>query len=212
MNRAGIRTIGDLAHYDAGPLRHLFGSFGAHLRELANGDDPRPVFADWQRKSYGEESTFEHDLELSSLELKRVLIAHGEAIGRRLRADHVHARTVTLKLKLARPLGGGRYPLLTRSATLRRSTDDGALIIQTAMDLLTRVRTQEKARLAGIQVHQLERENSLQLGLFNSPQAPESRAGRLNRALDTVTKRFGENALTRGLVQAERAAPTRRIK
>src|SRR5439155_23630711 len=110
MHRAGIRTVGDLARHDVTGLRHLFGSFGPHLHELANGNDPRHVIADWQRKSYGEENTFEHDLGLRSLELRRVLIAHGEAVGRRLRADDVRARTVTLKLKLARPLGRGRYP------------------------------------------------------------------------------------------------------
>ena len=212
MNRAGIKTIGDLARHDVTALRHLFGSFGPHLRELANGRDPRGVIADWQRKSYGEESTFEHDLELRSLELRRVLIAHGEAVGRRLRADRVHARTVTLKLKLARPLGGGRYPLVTRSTTLEESTDDGAAIARTAINLLDRVAVPERARLAGIQVHQLERENAMQLTLFESALELESRAGRLNRALDEVMRRFGENAVTRGLVHAERAAPTRRIK
>ena len=91
---------------------------GPHLHELASGHDPRPVIADWQRKSYGEENTFEHDLALDSIELRRVLIAHGDAIARRLRADGVRARTITLKLKLARPLGGGRYPMITRSFSL----------------------------------------------------------------------------------------------
>ena len=212
MNRAGIRTIGDLAHSDVTGLRHLFGSFGAHLHELANGRDPRRVIADWERKSYGEESTFEHDLELRSLELRRVLIAHGEAVGRRLRADSVRARTVTLKLKLARPLGGGRYPLVTRSATVEDPTDDGGAITRIAIGLLERVSVPERARLAGIQVRHLERENSDQLNLFDSPPEVESRAGRLNRALDDVVRRFGERAVTRGLVQAERTAPTRRIK
>jgi DNA polymerase-4 len=190
----------------------MFGSFGPHLHELANGHDPRGVLADWQRKSYGEESTFERDLELRSLELRRVLIAHGEAVGRRLRADLVRARPVTLKLKLARPLGGGRYPLVTRSTTLDASTDDGAAIARTAISLLDRVSMRERARLAGIQAHQLERENAKQLRLFDSVRELESRAGRLNRALDAVVRRFGENAVTRGLVHAERAAPTRRIK
>ena len=59
MNQAGIRTIGDLGRHDVTALRHMFGSFGPHLHQLANGDDPRGVLADWQRKSYGEESTFE---------------------------------------------------------------------------------------------------------------------------------------------------------
>jgi DNA polymerase-4 len=212
MNQAGIHTIGELAHHDASALRHLFGSFGPHLHELANGHDPRPVIADWQRKSYGEESTFERDLGLGSLELKRVLIAHGEAVGRRLRADCVRARTVTLKLKLARPLGGGRYPLITRSITLDAPTDDGAAVARAATNLLERVAVQEKARLAGIQVHHLEQQNEMQLTLFDSPRQRQSRAGRLNQALDAVVQRFGENAITRGLVHAERAAPTRRIK
>ncbi len=212
MNRAGIQTIGDLARHDVTVLRHLFGSFGPHLHELANGHDPRRVIADWQRKSYGEESTFEHDLELSSLELRRVLIAHGEAIGRRLRADHVCARTVILKLKLARPLGGGRYPLVTRSTTLETATDDGAEIARTAINLLGRVPTLERVRLAGIQAHQLEHENVMQLALFDSRHELESRAKRLNQALDAVIRRFGENAVTRGLAHAECAAPTRRIK
>jgi DNA polymerase IV len=212
MNRIGITTIRDLARHDVTELRHTFGSFGAHLHELANGHDPRPVIADWQRKSYGEESTFEHDLELGSLELKRVLIAHGEAVGRRLRTDNVRARTVTLKLKLARPLGGGRYPLVTRSVTLENSTDDGGRIARTAINLLERVPILDMVRLAGIQVHQLERENEVQLTLFDSAPRDESRVRRLNRALDEVSRRFGENAITRGMVHAERAAPTRRIK
>jgi DNA polymerase-4 len=212
MNQIGITTIGELARHDATELRLLFGSFGAHLHELANGRDPRPVIGDWHRKSYGEESTFEHDLELGSLELKRVLIAHGEAVGRRLRADYVRARTVTLKLKLARPMGGGRYPLVTRSVTFETSTDDGGRIARYAIHLLERVPNLDKVRLAGIQVHQLERKNEMQLALFDSASRDESRAGRLNKALDEVSRRFGENAITRGLVHAERATPTSRIK
>jgi hypothetical protein len=35
---------------------------------------------------------------------------------------------------------------------------------------------------------------------------------RLNQALDSVAKKFGAEAVTRGLARAERAAPTRRIK
>jgi DNA polymerase-4 len=212
FHRLGIMTVGDLARYEPMALRSAFGSLGAHLHELALGRDPRPVVADWQRKSYGEESTFERDFALDSLELRRVLIAHGEAIGRRLRADRVRARTVTLKLKLARPLGGGRYPILTRSISFDAATDDGAAIAQAAISLLERVSVPEQARLAGIHVHQLERHGSTQLVLFDPPRASASRARRLNQALDEVARRFGENALTRGLVQADRAAPTRRIK
>jgi DNA polymerase-4 len=212
MHQLDIRTIGDLARHDAGDLRSRFGSFGPHLYELANGRDPRSVVADWQRKSYGEENTFEHDLALDSLELKRVLIAHADALGRRLRADQVHARTVTLKLKLARPLGDGRYPLVSRSSSLDDATDDSAAIAKIAIALIARVTAREKVRLAGIQVHNLERADSSQLGLFDSPAGAAAKSARLNRALDAVARRFGDEAVTRGLTHAERAAPSRRVK
>jgi DNA polymerase-4 len=213
LNEAGIRTIGDLASFDLARLRSHLGSFGAHLHELANGRDPRPVIGDWERKSYGEESTFEHGQALGSLELRHVLIAHGEALARRLRADGVRARTITLKLKLARPLGGGRYPLLTRSLSIDSATDDGAAITRIAIQLIERVKVPEKVRLAGVQVHNLERPDTRQIGLFDLAALREAgRRSRLNRALDEVTRRFGEDAITRGLAHAERAAPSRRIK
>src|SRR5579863_359433 len=242
LQRMGIITIGDLAARDSAALRAMLGSFGAHLYELAHGRDPRPVVGDWQRKSYGEENTFERDLALDALELKRTLIAHAAALGRRLRADQVQARTITLKLKLARPLGGGRYPSLTRSYSLDAATDDTGAIARTAIALLERVDDRDRIRLAGIQAHNLERLDAAQLGLFDRRQGANqrneveragesascvpgnesvtrgqgqdqaSKASRLNRALDQVTTRFGAAAVTRGMTEATRAAPTRRIK
>jgi DNA polymerase-4 len=212
MHECGIKTVGDLARRDPSELKSMFGSMGSHLHELASGNDSRPVVADWQRKSYGEENTFAQDVALDSLDLQRVLIAHGDAIARRLRADGVRARTVTLKLKLARPLGGGRYPLITRSYSLDGTTDDGPEISRVASQLLSKVGHREKIRLAGVQVHQLERADTSQFALFEPAPADDRKRDRLNRALDSVAKKFGDEAVTRGLAKAERAAPTRRIK
>jgi hypothetical protein len=129
-----------------------------------------------------------------------------------LRADRVRARTITLKLKLARPLGGGRYPLLTRSLSLESTTDDTAVIARSAIALLARVPRDDRIRLAGIHAHNLERIDTSQLGLFDGWQQAASKASHLNRALDRVTERFGSNAVSRGMVEVSRAAPSRRIK
>jgi DNA polymerase IV len=212
MHAQGIRTIGDLARRDPSELKGLFGSMGPHLQELASGNDSRTVEGDWRRKSYGEENTFARDHSLDSIELRRALIAHGDAIARRLRADGVRAKTITLKLKLARPLGGGRYPLITRSFSLDGTTNDGPEISRVAMALLSKVDGRDKIRLAGVQVHQLERADDAQFGLFESAPVEDRKRDRLNRALDSVAKKFGDEAVTRGLARAERAAPTRRIK
>jgi DNA polymerase-4 len=213
LTQMGIKTIGELARFDVTQLRSQFGSLGLHIHELANGRDPRAVIGDWQRKSYGEECTFERDYAPDSLALKRALIAHGEELGRRLRADGIRARTVTLKLKLARPLGSGRYPILTRSLSIENSTDDGAEISGIAIQLLAQVKTPEKIRLAGVQVSNLERIDSRQMRLFDQTALRNAtRRARLNLALDQVTRRFGEDVLTRGLTRVARAAPTHRIK
>lgn len=212
MLRAGIRTLGDLARFDVSRLGAMFGSAGPYLQELACGVDPRPVESDCDRKSYGEECTFEEDLEADSPTLRATLVAHGDALGRRLRADGAKARTITLKVKLARPLGGGRYPIVTRSATLERPTDDGAEISAVAIGRLARVEKRERIRLAGIHAHNLVRAADRQPGLFDEMLMAPSRRERLNRALDEVAQRFGEGAVTRGLARAERASPTRRIK
>jgi DNA polymerase-4 len=211
LHGAGIQTIGDLARANAVWLRGRFGWMGTHLRELALANDPREVIADWKRKSYGEESTFERDLRIDSLDLKRVLIAHGEELGRRLRSDNVKAKTVILKVKLARPLGGGRYPILTRSLSSDCATNDGGEISRQAIRLLGRIRETEAIRLAGVQVHNLERPDTSQFELFDQPPA-ETRSARLNRALDSIAKKFGDDAVSRGQVQASKAAPTTRIK
>jgi DNA polymerase IV len=212
MHQLSIRTIGDLAARDIPSLKAEFGSMGPHLRELANGIDSRTVIADWQRKSYGEESTFDRDLALGSVELKRILIAHGEAIARRLRADRVRARTITLKLKLARPLGEGRYPIVSRSLSVESATDDGAAISKLAIALTVRVATTDKIRLAGVHVHNLERSETRQFGLFDAAPASDTKRARLNAALDKITNRYGDTTVTRGLARAERATPTRRVK
>jgi len=126
----------------------------------------------------------------------------------------VRARTITLKLKLARPLGGVAYPLVTRSFSLEQSTNDGPEITRSRSSAEPRARFAPRFGLAGVQVHQLERVDDSQLGLFDAAAAvaDDRKRDRLNRALDVVSKKFGEEAVTRGLVRVERAAPSRRIK
>ena len=126
MHECGIKTVGDLARRDPIELKAMFGSMGPHLHELASGIDTRAVIADWQRKSYGEENTFAHDLALDSIELRRVLIAHGDAIARRLRADGVRARTSDAEAENCasarrRPLSADHAQLFTRRDDQRRS-------------------------------------------------------------------------------------------
>ncbi len=206
----GIETIGALAATPEERLQAVFGSLGAELRRLARGEDARAVRPDREAKSYGEEQTFARDV-AARARLHEAIAAHADAIARRLRRDGVCGRRITLKLKLARALGGGRYPLLTRSQTLERPTDDGATIAAAARALLARADPPTALRLLGVSVGGLAPSAAAQLA-FPAADREAARRARLNRAVDSIHARFGDDALRRGLAPTTRAGLSHGIK
>ena len=157
-------TIGDLAATQDEHLRATLGAFGVGLARLARGEDERDVEPYREAKSYGEENTFARDVATRAA-LTGPIRAHADAVARRLRHDRVAGHGVTVKLKLARPLGGGRYPLVTRSMALKRPTDDGDAIARAALTLLERVDPWEPIRLVGVSVTRLVASDETQLTL-----------------------------------------------
>lgn len=210
LERVGIRTIGDLARAGDELLAGELGSWGPEAARLARGDDRREVEPYREAKSYGEENTFERDV-TGRGELEAVIRSHAEAVAKRLRRDRVRGRGVTVKLKLARRLGAGKYPLVTRSATLAEPTDDGTEIARVARRLLARADLREPVRLVGVSVSRIESPSSSQLSLLDPRESGETRR-RLNRVVDQIQERFGSRSLARGLAEVERAALSSQIK
>jgi DNA polymerase-4 len=169
LARAGIATIGDLARADPVRLAAQVGPMAEALVALAQGEDRRLVEADRAAKSYGEEGTFERDVR-DDATARGAVIAHAEAVARRLRRDGVRAGTVVLKVKLATPLGGGRFPLFTRQTTLDEPSDDGAVLSGAALALWARHRPREAVRLLGVAgTNIVDGLAPGQLGLFPDP-------------------------------------------
>jgi len=213
LEALGIRTVGELARADSRYLEQALGHWGLEVARLARGEDLREVEPYRAAVSYSEENTFGSDVSDRSV-LEATLITHAEAVARRLRRDRLAARTVVLKLKLARRRAAGPrgYPLLSRRATLREPTDDGGVISRTASELLTRASPREPVRLLGVGVTNLVSGGSGQLALFPASE-PQDRRARLNRALDEIEARFGSAAVTRGFANAaERAGLSLQIK
>ncbi len=195
LAHAGVATIGDLAVCPPAVLAtHVGAQAAAQLTRLARGEDARTVEPERDAKSYGEEGTFAADTTAADV-VRGAILAHADAIGRRLRRDGVLARTVTLKVKLARRLGGGRFPLLTRQAALPAPTDDGQVLAQAALALWARHRPREAVRLIGVTAAGIDGA-SPQLGLF--PDGERVRRAALNHALDHIVARFGDASIGRG--------------
>ncbi len=211
LEQFGISTIGDLADAAPDALERALGSWGPRVAALARGEDEREVEAYRESRSYSEENTFGTDVS-DGRTLRRTIRAHAEAVARRLRNDEVRARGVMLKLKLARPLGGGRYPLVSRSLTLPVATDDGAEISEAAMRLLGRSGVSEPVRLVGVAVSRVESGAPTQLALIPAG-GEDPRRRRLNEVVDEVRRRFGSESLARAEeAPVERAGLTEQIK
>ena len=210
LARRGVATIGELTGLPESALRAALGSFGPRVVALARGEDPREVEPYREARSYGEENTFGEDVH-DHATLRGAIRAHAEAVARRLRREGVRGRGVTLKLKLARRLGGGRFPLLSRQLVLPVATDDGAVIAEAARRLLRRSGVEEPVRLLGVTVTRPEPVETEQLALIPSA-AEDPRRRELNRAVDAIQDRFGSDALQRGSGPAERAGLSFQIK
>ena len=194
LARVGITTVGALADADPAVLERRFGKLGTVLSALAHGRDGRVVDVARQRKSYGEEETFDRDLR-DGERVRRTIIAHAEAVARRLRADGCRGRTVTLKLKLAQRIAPGKYPVLTRRVTLPAPVDDGKSIADAALGLWRVAQAGKTVRLVGVSVSGIEEESG-QLPLFGGWES--QRRAALNEAVDKLAARFGRNVVSRG--------------
>ncbi len=213
LRRSGFETVGDLAKADRERVATLLGDWGVALSCLARGEDVREVEPYRDAVSYSEENTFATDMTDRRV-LESTVLTHAEAVARRLRRDGVQARTVVLKIRLARVRSesSGRYRLITRRVTLKEPTDDGDRIAGEGRRLLARLFSGEPIRLLGVGATNLVDGGERQPDLF-APPGTDPRRGELNRALDRIRDRFGPDSVQRGnRGEAERAGLSLQIK
>jgi DNA polymerase-4 len=214
----GVRTVGDLA---AVPERTLVATLGEangrHLHALAWNRDSRPVEPGREVKSIGCEETFPVDL-TDRDRLGTEVVQLADRVGRRLRAASRAGRTVQLKVRYS------GFRTITRSRTMPEPTDLAVDITRVARDLLDGVDVGDGIRLLGVTVQQLvptgpsagagpaasdpELEPGAAPGggtgrsgagdqrdLFSAAAEAAGAHGALERSLDAVRARFGDQAV-----------------
>jgi DNA polymerase-4 len=206
----GLATVGDVADTDVGSLRRLVGdALGTRLHELANGIDPRPVVVAAPARSISAETTFETDVDDPDV-LERRLLALAEEVSRRLRAQHLAARTVSVKIRFS------DFRDVSRSHTLPLATDRTHEVVVAARTLLRGMRLERvRVRLVGLRLSGLGApEVAAQLSLLPDVGAVEGPVGAggtdadregivpgarweaLDRAADAIVARFGRPAVS----------------
>jgi DNA polymerase-4 len=148
-------------------------------------------------KSIGHEHTFHVDT-VDAGKLEATLLDLAESVASRLRHHHLAARAVQLKLRYE------GFETLTRQAPLGAATRDAETLYQSTLALLRRALVPGRGvRLVGLTAISLT--DAQQLTLFDAPQ----RRDRLAESIDLVRQRFGEGAITRARLLAQR--PHRRF-
>ncbi len=207
LRAEGLFTIADLETERPERLAGLLGEIGTRASELAQGRDPRDVESDRAPVSMSEENTFGED-QRDWERLAAVARGHAESVAARLRRSQWRAHTVVLKLKYGRRVRSGPrgFEQITRRHTLAEASDDGATLGREAVRLLDAA-PRKPVRLLGVGVTGLApARGPTQLDLLEQVH-DRHRAARLNRALDTITERFGSGAVTRaGSERGHRAA------
>jgi DNA polymerase-4 len=163
---------------------------GRKLHALAHNRDPRPVERRRRRRSIGSQRAGRHG---SAEEIDAVVVGIVDRVTRRMRTAGRVGRTVVLRLRFA------DFSCATRSLTLARPTAESQSILAAVRELVAVAAPEIRRRgltLLGISVTNLDDELTLQLELpFWEPGWTA-----LDSALDEVRRRYGADAIRRGVL------------
>jgi DNA polymerase IV len=188
LRRLGYCTLGDLARAEEAALERVLGSWGAHVRALARGEDDRPVVPERDAKSIGAEVTYDEDL-TGREAIARSLLSHAARVAERLTEAGLAAGAVMVKLKYA------DFSLLTRRAALPEPASDTTTLHEAAARLLDRFPLDgERVRLTGVSAQDLGPARGGQATLFPDPVAARRRE--VESVLLQAKGRFGGKPIT----------------
>ncbi|MDB5071237.1 MAG: putative polymerase [Candidatus Eremiobacteraeota bacterium] len=160
LERAGIRTIADVAALDDSRLYDLFGRAGTFYRDLARGIDDREVDPSRERKSLSTEETFEYD-ERDESRILALLRVQADELARDLQKEQLRGATVGVKIKKA------DHTVTGRQTSLAVATNDADAIHDAAVWCWHRSGMRGvPIRLLGTRIASLTDEEAREIRLF----------------------------------------------
>lgn len=193
LQQLGIKTIGDLAALSMKELHKRFGESGLHFYRLSHGIDARTVDGFVKAKSISKEVTFDTD-QADDETIVGTLRYLCNELAREMRRKNYQGRTITLKIRLS------DFSTFTRSRTVESQVHHFDDLYRVITDLYQQFNRQQKVRLIGVGVSQLDRGEG-QLDLFaDAPEVPT----KVDDVMDEIREKFGEQAITRASLMDNR--------
>ncbi len=146
LEAMGIATLAELG---ARPRAELEGAFGprsgAWLHFRGRLWDETPITVERETKSVSVETTYDTDLNQRG-EIEAKVRGLAEELCKRLRQKQLAGRTIGLKVRL------DDWTNVTRSHTVEAATNDPAVVVPAALELLRAYDPQRPVRLLGVRV------------------------------------------------------------
>jgi len=192
LEKARIRTIGDLANADLAKVQRLVGvKLGQQIHDYANGIDPSPVLAaPEEAKGYSNSTTLEEDV-ITAEQAHTVLLALSDSVTARMRADGVKAYCVAVSIR------SNDFKTRSHQRKLADPTDISKEVYQITKSLFAELWDgHTPLRLLGVALTNVTHEDTSQLSLF--PDESRERARKLDKATDAINNKFGAATIVRG--------------
>ena len=206
LRNLGIHTIGDLAGMNPEILEAHFKSFGKLIWENANGIGSDVVESEGAAaKGVGNSTTLREDV-TDVDNAKKVLLSLAESVSGRLRKHEFLAGNVAVEIKYA------NFTKCSHQAPFLTPTNATSKIYEQSCKLFEELWNGTPVRLLGIRCSKLQDVGEpVQMSLFDM-EFPKNENGKtalsktpnreklekLDKAMDSIKKRFGDGAIVRG--------------
>ena len=217
LRNLGIKTIGDLARMTPDILEAHLKSFGKLIWENANGIGSDVVESEEAAaKGVGNSTTLREDV-TDAGHAKKVLLELAESVSGRLRKHDFLAGNIAVEVKYA------DFTKCSHQAPFLTPTNSTARIYELSCQLFDELWNGSPIRLLGIRASKLQDVGEpVQMSLFDMDFSKEAaipqqreRTGptaekleKIDKAMDSIKKRFGDGAIIRGSVLMKDKQPT----
>lgn len=210
LRKLEIETIGQLAGSDKKILEAHLKSHGTLLWEYANGIDDSPVVSTPpDSKGVGNSTTLSKDV-TEREEACKTLLSLSESVAARLRKAGQLAGMVSVEIKYS------NFRSVSHQTMLYSPSDTSRIIYDTACRLFDELWDHSPIRLLGVRTSKLvSATEPIQLSLFdlnavagNEKEPAFEKLAALDKALDDIRNKFGNDAVVRGSLLSPKGKDT----
>lgn len=192
LNNIGIKKIGDIANYNKLKLKEKFGIIGEELWYHANGIDLSKI-SDFKRVAK-EKSISNSQVLYKDYYNNDVLLIIKEVLSlllKRLRKENLLTKHISLHINYSKNTGG----YFSISKKLDQETNDEALLYKTLLNMFNSYYEENMpVRKVGISLSKLEKNNHIQLNLFENIKEVNDK-NNLNNTIDKINDKYGNNSI-----------------